>query len=301
MIETAGVWEPEAEHKMFQATQADDFFGPRIKTFHRNMLLAVNEFGSDMILERVGAALDLGNIDLFIDSGIFWLTNQHMRAHNMTMDVALSIAPDDLDDFDWLWEKYLEVIERYEGKTWGYVELDQGGAANKVITRKRLQDMGLSPIPVWHPLNDGLDYGRMLFDEYDRICLGNVVQAEKPTRLRIMQAASMLKREAKTPTWVHVLGYNGDELLHAFPFESCDASSWKEGIRWGRIHERSDNATVARMPSSFIPAFAKTQGEDRIRGEGSQHRKSFEMGERSIIFQQRNKNNRDRLLQEALA
>ena len=58
------------------------------------------------------------------------------------------------------------------------VEVDQGGRENKIKTRARLEKMGLRPIPVYHPLNDGWDYFDYLAENYDRICMGNVVNAE---------------------------------------------------------------------------------------------------------------------------
>jgi len=48
------------------------------------------------------------------------------------------------------WDRYLAVNKRLGDKVWGYMELDQGGAKNKRITRAKLHDLGINPIPVWH-------------------------------------------------------------------------------------------------------------------------------------------------------
>lgn len=169
-------------------------------------------------------ALDAGQ-PVFMDSGVFNLTNEHMRAHGITMDEALALAPEDIDNFDWLFDTYLEIVTDLRDVLWGYVEIDQGGMENKKITRARLHKEGLDPIPVYHPLNDGWDYFDELVTGYERICVGNLVQAGPDVRERII--ATVTERLYDHPdTWVHYLGLTPNPLQYAYPMISCDSSSW---------------------------------------------------------------------------
>jgi hypothetical protein len=170
------------------------------------------------------AALDNGK-PVFLDSGVFNLTNEHMRAHGITMDEALALAPDQIDNFDWLFDIYQEVLDLVADRLWGYVEIDQGGMENKRVTRSRLHGRGLDPIPVYHPLNDGWDYFDELASNFDRICVGNIVQAPPNIRARII--ATVTERIRDYPeTWIHFLGLTPNHNSFAYPLVSCDSSSW---------------------------------------------------------------------------
>ena len=94
----------------------------------------------------------------FIDSGVFNLSTRHAAKHDLTMDQALALAPTEIDGFDELFAKYVRLVTELGDKVWGYIEIDQGGKANKIKTRARLEELGLRPIPVYHPFNDGWDY-----------------------------------------------------------------------------------------------------------------------------------------------
>lgn len=179
---------------------------------------------------------------MFLDSGIFNLTNQHMRAVGCTMPQALALPPEKINGFDTLYDRYVELVKRYEHDLWGYVELDQGGIEDKRRTRARLEAEGLRPIPVYHPLNDGWDYFDELAEGYDRVCFGNIAQVSAPVRIRLLH--TMWERRRRYPhLWIHVLGLTLNEQSAAIPSDSCDSSSWLSGLRWtgaedGHVHMR---------------------------------------------------------------
>jgi hypothetical protein len=52
-----------------------------------------------------------------------------------------------------------------------------------------LEQMGLRPIPVYHPFNDGWHYFDYLAERYDLVCFDNVVQADRETRKRLVATA----------------------------------------------------------------------------------------------------------------
>jgi hypothetical protein len=87
-------------------------------------------------------------------------------------------------------------------------------------------------MPVFHPLLDGWDYYDSLVAEYDRICVGNIVQASTTVRMRLLHALHEHAHDHLT-TWHHLLGYTPNELLHSLPIHgSADSSSWLTGVRW---------------------------------------------------------------------
>lgn len=250
MIRTGGAaFDPDAPRCYFYASNPHTLRQAFLRLGSpkdHHVLVAVNDLENKSARAELELLIEDG-CKVFLDSGVFWLTNRHKKEHGLTMDQALGLAPTDIDGFDWLWDKYLELVTSYADDLWGYVELDQGGAVNKRITRAKLHDLGLNPIPVYHPLVDGWDYFDELAEGYDRLCFGNVVQADSPTRTKLL--ATAYERHRQYPDlWVHLLGYTPDQRLLAFPTaaESCDSSSWLTGMRWSKAwREKAMGRTFA--------------------------------------------------------
>lgn len=236
--------------------------------FHEYLLVAVNEI-NDSNIETLAAWLDQGKCVL-IDSGIFNLVMKHARKHSVSMEAALSLAPDEIDGFDQLFKRYVEIVKRYGERSWGYIELDQGGRVNKTIIRTRLEDMGLNPIPVYHPLVDGPEYFDELAAKYDRICFGNLVQAETVARRAML--ARLWEQLCKRPdVWVHLLGVTPNELTNAYPVGSCDSSSWLGAARWGQPPlARACQRTVGNLSKKFCYAKATDQYRESYKFAGYQ-------------------------------
>lgn len=204
---------------------------------------------------------------VLFDSGIFWLTQQHMRRNpGMTMDEALALAPDEIEGFGELWDTYVKVAADYEDVLWGYIELDQGGAANKRRTRAKLEALDLRPIPVYHPLVDGWDYFDELCSEYDRICFGNVVQANAQTRRHLL--ATLWERRRNYPdVWVHVLGLTVNEVVTVYPVSSSDSSGWVFAVRYGAQNAPGAHA-MGDSFGKFTTSFSYDPDLDRLDAGG---------------------------------
>jgi hypothetical protein len=251
-------------HKYFLASGVG--FAVARPSFAQDILIAVNEV-SEKDISKLKESFT-GTTRLFLDSGIFNLTNKHKRAHNCTMDEALALAPNEIDGFDDLLEKYCKIVEAFRDSLWGYIELDQGGEHNKRKTRAMLEGMGFSPIPVYHPLNDSYDYFDELASGYDRICLGNIVQAHPSLRLKILR--TVFERRQKYPhLWIHVLGMHPSSSLFSMPMTSCDSSSWTCSMRYGWMN------TFAGGKS-----FGKIAGIRYTLGNKNEMDVSFQMGMR---------------------
>lgn len=248
MIHTAGgAFSANDPFCFFIASNAErQQFGARV---HKHNLIAINELKSQSSIEQLEAWIN-GGSRVFIDSGIFNLTNEHARKHKVPMDVALALSPDEIDGFEKLWTRYIDVITRFGDQSWGYIELDQGGRDNKIKTRARLESLGLRPVPVYHPLNDGWDYFDYLAERYDRICFGNIVQAEPEVRKRLVMTA--WERHRKYPgLWIHLLGFTPNEWLNALPINSADSSTWLSAVRWDGLIERVAGAPFSKLDKNF--------------------------------------------------
>lgn len=257
MIHTAGVWDPTDRHVYFLAAGLSRQQWARVN--HGYVLLAVNDITTDKHVAVIEDMLERG-AKVLLDSGVFWLTNEHKRAHGITMNEALQLAPEDIDGFDWLWERYCKIVTRFGDRVWGYIELDQGGRENKKKTRAKLNDLGLKPIPVYHPLNDGAEYFDELATTSDRICWGNVVQANAVERKAMLW--TLWDRHRQYPDlWVHVLGLTPNQYLNALPVDSADSSTWLNVVRWDGYTERSMLRALSKMDPNYKYRIGET-GEE---------------------------------------
>lgn len=247
---TGGRWDPKDHNKYFVASNIGTLDGASGTT--RHLLCAVNEIKGEEDLAFLKGRIEAG-CDVFIDSGVFNLTNEHARKYDVSMDRALALAPGEIDGFDNLMERYISIVTQLPD-CWGYIEVDQGGRDNKIKTRATLEAKGLRPIPVYHPLNDGWDYFDELASQYDRICFGNIVQADRETRKRLL-ATAWQRRSRYPDLWIHLLGYTPNEWLNAYPINSCDSSTWLSGVRWpGANRETAALKSMGGLPRNLAYA-----------------------------------------------
>lgn len=265
---TGGVWDPNEDACYFIAGNPASLAFAAGHT--RHLLAAVDQINGDPGIELIREWAASGH-HVLIDSGVFTLANDHATRHSLPLEKALALAPEDIEGFDELFTAYCRTVTALKDACWGYVEIDQGGRDNKIKTRARLEAMGFNPIPVYHPLNDGWDYFDELAAGYDRICFGNMVQAEPESRKRML--ATAWERRRKYPQlWIHLLGYTPNALLNAFPANSCDSSTWLSAVRWpDAFTVRTALQPVSRLPSHF--AYDLTLDVHAIGGNG--HAKSM--------------------------
>lgn len=248
MIKTGGGrFDPQDPFVYFIASNVERMkFG---QLAHTNLLVAVNEINTEGDMQHVASWIKAGR-NVFVDSGVYNLAMEHATKNGVSHDVALALAPDKIDGFDNLLERYIQVVRTFENDAWGYIEIDQGGRENKIKTRTKLEAMGLRPVPVYHPFSDGWDYFDYLAERYDRICFGNVVQADRAARVRLV--ATAWERRRKYPDlWIHLLGLTPNEWLYAFPISSGDSSSWLSAVRWSGYAERTSGKSIGHLPNNF--------------------------------------------------
>ena len=123
-------------------------------------------------------------------------------------------------------------------KTWGhlfdsYANLDVIGNAQATLdNQRRLEDMGLRPLPVFH-VNEPWEYLEYYLEHYDYIALGGLVgiahnKGMMPWLIKAFQMLSASQR-------YHGFGMTSWEMLSNLPWGSVDSSSWGSGYRYGRI------------------------------------------------------------------
>lgn len=220
------------------------------------ILVAVNEVNEADLDEVLGMAE--AGAKVMLDSGIFNLNNSHAKRHGISMDQALTLAPEEIDGFAELRSRYVRAVTKLHRNLWGFVEMDQGGMIHKRRIRRELEDeLGMSPIPVYHPFNDGWDYYDELAESYDRLCFGNVVQASQHDRKRLVLTA--WERRRRYPhVWTHLLGFTPNHWLLGLPLDSCDSSTWLDAVRHG---SQSDQAALRSM-GNLDPEFRYRIGDD---------------------------------------
>ncbi len=274
MKKTAGTWNPSEPFVSFLAAPLSfiETAGPH----HPSCLIAVNELMRDDWRVHLDRLLDAGN-QILLDSGAFSIAAEHARKHDMALEDAFKMPLDRLDGFTELYGRFVAVATQYQEDVWGIVEVDLGGEKQKKITRKKLEDLGLNPIPVFHPIGDSEAYLEMLLKDYDRICVGNLVSASRYARKRILQTIAD-RRIGKPCKWIHLLGMTPSEVLCAYPFESCDSSAWLNTVRWAGYIEKSCLKSVGHLPKNFQYQLGDRQSWNL----------GVQMGAVGAAFQQRN-------------
>lgn len=241
---TGGKFDPDAGRLYFIASNP----GNVARVQYPNVLVAVNEVETKGDREKLDRLCDQSNV--LLDSGIFNLAMSHAHAHDLTHDQALALHPTEVDGFPELWDRYGEVATRYADRLWGVIELDQGGAAVKPETRARIEsELGVTPMPVYHPLLDGWDYFDAIAGSYDRMCMGNLVKASPPLRTRLLWTLTERAR-AYPELWTHALGVTPNPAVLGMPWRgSMDSSSWVVGLRWGTSwHASAMTLNASKMP-----------------------------------------------------
>lgn len=243
-----GTYDPKDTHIYFIASGAERLFVAH--PYHDYLLIAVNELEGELSLSYFEEILLVPKKKVFLDSGVYNLATQHAKRHHITMDEALCADPETIDGFSSLFTSYVALVKKYEDRLWGYIEIDQGGKENKKKTRKKLESLGLRPIPVYHPFNDGWDYFDELAGQYDRICFGNIVKATSKDRKHLIATAWERKRNYPD-LWIHFLGLTPNQWLNAFPMSSGDSSSWLSSLRWSHFSCYCDGQSLGEMGEAY--------------------------------------------------
>jgi hypothetical protein len=150
--------------------------------------------------------------DVFADSGAFSAWTQGTEVN--------------VDEYaEWLhrWEKYLSV----------YCNLDViDDPVGSDRNQRRLELLGLRPLPVWHIRSPRKAWGELL-DQYRYVAIGGMVGT--PWRKLMPRLVWALRAASDAGVAVHGLGLTSMGPLSRLPFFSVDSSSWGAGFRYGLV------------------------------------------------------------------
>jgi hypothetical protein len=146
--------------------------------------------------------------------------------------------------------EYATWVKRWEPLFDHYANLDVIGDAEATLTnQKKLEDLGLSPMPVFH-VNEPWKYLEEYLESYDYVALGGLVPYTiKPRALMpwLIKAFKMLP-EGKG---YHGFGTTGWTIMSSFPWRSVDSSSWGAGYMFGR------GAMFSKVKGEFVKFWVK--------------------------------------------
>lgn len=264
MIETAGGrYDPEARPIYFIATLLSWGWNEYLQ--HDYWLIPLNDI-REKRLPVVDEAVEMGRV-MLLDSGIYSLVADFARDNFLPFNQALAIHPDGMAGFSRLYQDYIDFVAAYEDDLWGYIELDIGGPKVKTELRKRLENNGFRPIPVYHPLTDPPEYVGHLLENYDRIAMGNFAQSPPTTRRVLIRLAWRLKQHYPG-RWIHLLGATASQNTIAYPVDSVDSSTWSSGLRWPESQAVYAAATQVSKLSMDYQYYIGDDG-DRSRDRGA--------------------------------
>lgn len=114
-----------------------------------------------------------------------------------------------------------------------YANLDVGGAPRVTWeNQKRLEDMGLSPMPVFHTGEKWSWLDRYLTEGYTYIALGKLVGAPWSVLRRWLDQAFKM---AEGKAVFHGFGLTALRAIRDYPFFSVDSTSWSMIYRMGMV------------------------------------------------------------------
>ena len=129
--------------------------------------------------------------------------------------------------------EYATWVKRWEHLFATYSNLDVIGNARATLdNQRRLEDMGLRPMPVFH-VGSPWEYLERYLDEYDYIALGGMVPHARHRR-HLMQWIIKAFRMLPPGKGYHGFGTTGWDIMSSFPWRSVDSSRWASGYMFGQ-------------------------------------------------------------------
>ncbi len=151
--------------------------------------------------------------EVFADSGAF-------SADSVGLEVTL--------------EDYAAWLKRWEPYITSYANLDVlGDPEATAANQKRLEDMGLQPVPVFHT-GTPWDQLEQLLQSYNYIALGRMVPYMGNVKVLMPWLTKAFKLAGSYAVF-HGFGATNWTVVSSLPWYSVDSSSWGQGFRWGQV------------------------------------------------------------------
>lgn len=153
--------------------------------------------------------------DCFLDSGAFTA---------FTKGVSINI------------DEYITFIKATKDNWNVYAVLDVIGDWEATGKNQRyMESKGLQPLPTFH-YGSPLEELKRMVEEYDYIALGGLVPLSLQ-RKKMENWLDVCFSIIRTKSKVHGFGINSIWVWRRYPFYSVDATSWNQGMKFGRVIE----------------------------------------------------------------
>ena len=177
-----------------------------------------------------------------------------------------------LPDEDTFRELYVEFVKKHQ-KDWDFcVTVDMKPVAADVLKQhKKIESMGIRPVPVYHGDVDVEWLKRYVDMGYNFICLGgsapafggSAAVARTDKRVKSQYLDRVFNFGAKHKVEFHGLGLTSPWTMLSFPWRSCDSSWWSRSAGYGSIMRWND--VTDRMSVLHIsPKISKAQAKDAL-------------------------------------
>jgi hypothetical protein len=151
--------------------------------------------------------------EVFLDSGAF---------SAKTQGVAIDI------------NAYVGFIKRNAHHLSTYSVLDViGDAKGTRENQKRMEDMGVQPLPCWHT-GETWDDLEWYIERYPYIAIGGMVPYLRFSQ-KLMPWLVQAFKQAKGRAVFHGFGATSWKIASMVPWYSVDSSSWAAGVRFGQV------------------------------------------------------------------
>ena len=131
-------------------------------------------------------------------------------------------------------KEYAAWLYRYKHLVTVYSNLDSiGNAAKTLENQKRLEDMGLRPLPVFHT-GEPWSYLEHYIENYRYIALGGMVPYLKDHK-KLMPWLIRSFKMAKDRSVYHGFGCTNFNIIKSLPWYSVDSTSWLAGVKFGQV------------------------------------------------------------------
>lgn len=146
-------------------------------------------------------------------------------------------------------DKYIEFIKEHGAKFDKVAALDCIGDWRG--TEKNLQYMrnkGVNPIPVFHT-NEPFDYLDNLLKENDYLCLGVTGSKLRQPQIIAWLVEVFKRRERINPDCkMHGFALTSAKIMKYFDWDSCDSTTYINGMKFGEVFELSDEIKKIKPP-----------------------------------------------------
>jgi hypothetical protein len=177
---------------------------------------------------------------------------------------------------------YADWVKRWRHLFAVYANLDAIGNAEQTrVNQQRLEDLGLTPLPVFHT-GDSWEYLDWYLERYQYIALGGMVPYARTPKKLMPWLVQCFKR-AQGHAVYHGFGCTGWSLMRSFPWYTVDSSSWGAGFRFGLVPffcEKKKRIIDLRLGTKDAYCYSSVI-----------HKLGFDPGE----FADRSRNQRDRI------